>query len=189
MAETAGSRMIPTFFAACICPWQYFGMKIRKRKRALGHQVGALFAGQIFLRLWSPGGRDWAHERKYPLPPIARRQCMGFLVIFGQAERKKFEEIRESLPPCRLQAIRRGKTLSRRKMGPVFTDRCDGIGGGRIESRRSDRPRRNSPLRGKVRTGKSAAPCFRQGAALCARASPALRSGAYTAQKVQLDRR
>ena len=39
MAETAGSRMIPTFFAACICPWQYFGMKIRKRKRALGHQV------------------------------------------------------------------------------------------------------------------------------------------------------
>ena len=84
MAETAGSRMIPTFFAACICPWQYFGMKIRKRKRALGHQAGALFAGQIFLRLWSPGGRDWAHERKYPLPPIARRQCMGFLVIFGQ---------------------------------------------------------------------------------------------------------
>ena len=100
MAETAGSRMIPTFFAACICPWQYFGMKIRKRKRALGHQAGALFAGQIFLRLWSPGGRDWAHERKYPLLPIARRQCMGFLVIFGQAERKKFEEIRESLPPA-----------------------------------------------------------------------------------------
>ena len=138
MAETAGSRMIPTFFAACICPWQYFGMKIRKRKRALGHQVGALFAGQIFLRLWSPGGRDWAHERKYPLPPIARRQCMGFLVIFGQAERKKFEEIRESLPPLPSAGNTTRQNPIAAENGPCFH---------RPMRRNWRRPNRKPPLR------------------------------------------
>ena len=39
-------------------------------------------------RIWNTGGRNWTYEYKYR---------MGFMIIFGKAERAKVEEIRDTL--------------------------------------------------------------------------------------------
>ena len=51
-------------------------------------------------RIWDNGGKRWTYEYKYRRGGrtlcclYAKRNCVGFLVIFGKAERAKFEEIR-----------------------------------------------------------------------------------------------
>ena len=54
-------------------------------------------------RCWNPGGRDWTYEYKYRRGGktlcclYAKPNCLGFLIIFGTAERAKFEGIRTAL--------------------------------------------------------------------------------------------
>ena len=61
MSETAGSRMIPMFFAACICPWHYFGIK-------------SLWV-TIFVR-----SRKWCSETKKE-PPTRRPGALSVLWV------------------------------------------------------------------------------------------------------------
>ena len=57
-------------------------------------------------RLWDSGGKSWTYEYKYRrggktlCSLYAKSQCMGFLVIFGKAERAKVEAIWENLSPA-----------------------------------------------------------------------------------------
>ncbi len=54
-------------------------------------------------RVWNTGGRDWTYEYKYRRGGktlcclYARNHCVGFMIIFGKAEREKLEEIRSTL--------------------------------------------------------------------------------------------
>ena len=54
-------------------------------------------------RLWDTGGKNWTYEYKYRrggktlCSLYAKKDCMGFMVIFGKNERTKFEEIRGAL--------------------------------------------------------------------------------------------
>lgn len=49
-------------------------------------------------RLWNKGGKAWRYEYKYRrggktlCALYAKENCVGFMVIFGKAERSKFEE-------------------------------------------------------------------------------------------------
>ena len=54
-------------------------------------------------RLWSTGGKNWTYEYKYRRGGktlcglYAKKNRVGFMVIFGKGERAKFEEIRNTL--------------------------------------------------------------------------------------------
>ena len=54
-------------------------------------------------KLWNTGGKNWSYEYKYRrggktlCSLYARRNCVGFMIIFGKDERAKFEEIRNTL--------------------------------------------------------------------------------------------
>lgn len=54
-------------------------------------------------RIWNDGGKRWTYEYKYRRGGrtlcclYAKKNCVGFLVIFGKEERAKFEEIRGAL--------------------------------------------------------------------------------------------
>ena len=54
-------------------------------------------------RLWNTGGKNWTYEYKYRRGGktlcclYAKRNCVGFLIIFGKEERQKFEDIRDTL--------------------------------------------------------------------------------------------
>ena len=49
---------------------------------------------------WNSGGKAWTYEYKYRrggktlCALYAREDCIGFMVIFGKAEREKFEAVR-----------------------------------------------------------------------------------------------
>lgn len=53
-------------------------------------------------RLWNSGGKAWKYEYKYRrggktlCALYARENCIGFMVVFGQEERAKFEACRDS---------------------------------------------------------------------------------------------
>lgn len=53
-------------------------------------------------RLWNSGGKMWKYEYKYLrggktlCALYARENCIGFMVVFGQDERTKFEASRDS---------------------------------------------------------------------------------------------
>lgn len=53
-------------------------------------------------RLWSSGGKTWKYEYKYRrggktlCALYARENCIGFMIVFGQNERTKFEKCRDS---------------------------------------------------------------------------------------------
>ena len=53
-------------------------------------------------RLWNSGGRKWTYEYKYRRGGktlcclYARRNCMGFMVVFGKDERAEFEACRDA---------------------------------------------------------------------------------------------
>lgn len=55
-------------------------------------------------RLWSKGGKAWDYEYKYQRGKktlcalYARKNCFGFMVIFGKQEREKFEAERHMYP-------------------------------------------------------------------------------------------
>ncbi|MCI6040959.1 MAG: DUF3788 domain-containing protein [Clostridiales bacterium] len=54
-------------------------------------------------RVWNTGGKNWAYEYKYRKGGktlcclYAKKNCIGFMIIFGKEERAKFEEIRAVL--------------------------------------------------------------------------------------------
>ena len=54
---------------------------------------------------WNKGGKAWKYEYKYRrggktlCALYAREDCFGFMVIFGKAERGKFEEERQAYSP------------------------------------------------------------------------------------------
>ena len=54
-------------------------------------------------RLWNTGGKNQTYEYKYRRGGktlcclYAKRNCVGFLIIFGKEERQKFEDIRDTL--------------------------------------------------------------------------------------------
>lgn len=54
-------------------------------------------------RVWNTGGKNWAYEYKYRKGGktlcclYAKKNCIGFMIIFGKEERAKFEEIRATL--------------------------------------------------------------------------------------------
>ena len=54
-------------------------------------------------RLWNAGGKNWTYEYKYRrggktlCALYAKRNCVGFMIIFGKDERTKLEEIRDTL--------------------------------------------------------------------------------------------
>lgn len=53
-------------------------------------------------RIWNTGGKAWKYEYKYRrggktlCALYARESCFGFMIIFGKAEREKFEVNREN---------------------------------------------------------------------------------------------
>lgn len=53
-------------------------------------------------RQWSSGGKAWEYEYKYRrggktlCALYARKNCVGFMVIFGEVERAKFEADRDT---------------------------------------------------------------------------------------------
>lgn len=53
-------------------------------------------------RLWDKGGKTWEYEYKYRrggktlCALYARENCVGFMIVFGKAERLKFESDREN---------------------------------------------------------------------------------------------
>lgn len=54
-------------------------------------------------RVWNAGGKKWTYEYKYRRGGktlcclYARKNCVGFMVIFGKDERTKFEDMRHTL--------------------------------------------------------------------------------------------
>ena len=48
-------------------------------------------------RLWNTGGKNWTYEYKTLCSLYAKRNCVGFMIIFGKDERAKFEDIRDTL--------------------------------------------------------------------------------------------
>lgn len=54
-------------------------------------------------RVWNTGGRNWTYEYKYRRGGktlcclYAKRNSIGFMIIFGKDERAKFEDIRDAL--------------------------------------------------------------------------------------------
>ena len=54
-------------------------------------------------QVWNSGGKNWDYEYKYRrggktlCSLYAKRNCVGFMVIFGKDERAKFEELRSTL--------------------------------------------------------------------------------------------
>lgn len=54
-------------------------------------------------RLWNTGGKNWTYEYKYRRGGktlcglYAKRNCVGFLIIFGKEERAKLEAIRDTV--------------------------------------------------------------------------------------------
>lgn len=52
---------------------------------------------------WNKGGKAWIYEYKYRRAGktlcalYAKKDCIGFMIIFGKNEREKFELIRDSL--------------------------------------------------------------------------------------------
>lgn len=53
-------------------------------------------------RLWNKGGRNWEYEYKYRrggktlCALYVREKCIGLMIIFGKAEREKFEAQRQA---------------------------------------------------------------------------------------------
>lgn len=53
-------------------------------------------------KLWNTGGKKWTYEYKYRKGGktlcclYAKRNCIGFMVIFGKDERVKFENTRDT---------------------------------------------------------------------------------------------
>ena len=54
--------------------------------------------------MWNKGGKEWRYEYKYRrggktlCALYAREGCVGFMVIFGRAEREKFEAAQGDFP-------------------------------------------------------------------------------------------
>ena len=54
-------------------------------------------------RVWNASGKKWTYEYKYRRGGktlcclYARKNCVGFMVIFGKDERTKFEDMRHTL--------------------------------------------------------------------------------------------
>lgn len=67
-------------------------------------------------RLWGRGGKDWDYEYKYRrggktlCALYAKPNALGLMIIFGKAEREKFEELRDELSKDVCDVYDRAKT-------------------------------------------------------------------------------
>lgn len=67
-------------------------------------------------RLWNSGGKMWKYEYKYRrggktlCALYARENCIGFMVVFGQDERTKFEASRDSYSKETLKVYDKSQT-------------------------------------------------------------------------------
>lgn len=85
-------------------------------------------------RLWNTGGKNWTYEYKYRKGGktlcclYAKNNCIGFMIIFGKDERKKFEDIRETLSETVYRQYDEAKTYHDGKwvmFEPTGTDEFD----------------------------------------------------------------
>ena len=64
--------------------------------------TGLIDAKYYTEHIWNSGGKAWKYEYKYRCGGktlcalYARENCIGFMVVFGQDERTKFEASRDS---------------------------------------------------------------------------------------------
>ena len=99
-------------------------------------------------RLWNTGGKNWQYEYKYRrggktlCALYAREGCAGFMVIFGKAERDKFEALQDSFPAqiqtayAKAQTFHDGLCLSLKVQNCwTITCVCWQSSGSRIENR------------------------------------------------------
>ncbi len=67
-------------------------------------------------RLWNAGGKNWTYEYKYCRGGktlcclYAKSSCIGFMIIFGKAERRKFEDMRRILSEAICKQYDQAKT-------------------------------------------------------------------------------
>ncbi len=85
-------------------------------------------------RLWNAGGKNWTYGYKYRRGGktlcclYARRDCIGFMIIFGKDERVKFEDIRHTLSDAVCRQYDEAKTYHDGKwvmFEPTDTDEFD----------------------------------------------------------------
>ena len=85
-------------------------------------------------RTWSPGGKNWVYEYKYRrggktlCALYAKRDCIGFMVIFGKEERAKFEDMRAAFSDSVCRQYDGAKTYHDGKwvmFEPTTTDEFD----------------------------------------------------------------
>lgn len=66
--------------------------------------------------IWGKAGKEWQYEYKYRrggktlCALYAREDCVGFMVIFGKAEREKFEQARDAFPKAIQEAYDSAQT-------------------------------------------------------------------------------
>lgn len=65
---------------------------------------GRLYAQSLMKKMkWNTGGKKWTYEYKYRrggktlCSLYARKNCIGFMIIFGKKERMKYDDIRATL--------------------------------------------------------------------------------------------
>lgn len=77
------------------------------------HQVEEIYDME---HLWNSGGKKWIYEYKYRrggktlCTLYARKNCFGFMVILGKAERAKFETERENYSSKVIQLYEESET-------------------------------------------------------------------------------
>ena len=85
-------------------------------------------------RAWNTGGKNWTYEYKYRRSGktlcclYAKRNCVGFMIIFGKNERTKFEDIRGTLSNAVWRQYDEAKTYHDGKwvmFEPTSTDEFD----------------------------------------------------------------
>ena len=74
-------------------------------------------------QLWNTGGKNWTYEYKYRrggktlCSLYAKRNYVGFMIIFGKDERVKFEAIRDTLSNAVCKQYNEAKTYHDGKWG------------------------------------------------------------------------
>lgn len=92
--------------------------------KSLGPKLYAVWAGLYAAieekyemeKLWNKGGKGWQYECKFRrggktlCTLYAQEGCVGFMVVFGRAEREKFEEARDAFPKAIQEAYDTAQT-------------------------------------------------------------------------------
>ena len=85
-------------------------------------------------KVWNSGGKNWTYEYKYRRGGktlcclYAKKNCVGFMIIFGKDERTRFEDIRHTLSDAVCRQYDEAKTYHDGKwvmFEPTNTDEFD----------------------------------------------------------------